>query len=377
MAMSQSGCKLTIFPAVPKANVNDQPDLNVDVVRLSLLAPRTLLRSLGGLKRNFRGALRSLSLILSAKSTLKTKLKNLALFPTGLAVADEVYERHISHLHAYWLSGVSTVALIASQVAGVDWSFTAHSGDIFLENNLIAEKLELAAFGRVISEVGRLGIIRRSGNATFHRLEVIRLGVVVPQQPRESKMNGSRTIRFLCPALFYYFKDHMSLLKALRNVVNAGLDCHCTLAGNGPLRASIKRTIHKLDLEATVTMAGMIPHQELLQQFQMGAYDAVIIASRDLEGIPVSLVEAMAAGVPCIATRVGGIPELIDNQCGILVSERSPQELAEAIITLASDPALRRKLGENARGVVLEQFNADKTARKLLSLITQRIAASS
>ena len=309
--------------------------------------------------------------IIRSKSGLKTKLKNLVLFPTGLAIADELFVRQVSHLHAYWLSGPSTVGLIASQVAGVHWSYTAHSWDIFVEDNLIAAKTRSAAFGRVISELGRQGILRRSSGSEDRTLQVIHLGVHMP--PRPAPTRAGPQIRLLCPAYLVAVKGHAYLLQALRFVVDAGIDCHCVFAGDGPLRASLFEQVRHLGLETVVSMPGMVRHEELLQQLSYGKYDAVVLASVELgnefEGIPVSLIEAMAAGVPCIATRTGAIAELIDTTCGMLVNQRDPRAMSEAIIALAKDPAGREELGHRAMGRVAEQFNSAHSARRLLRLI--------
>jgi glycosyltransferase involved in cell wall biosynthesis len=183
-----------------------------------------------------------------------------------------------------------------------------------------------------------------------------------------------RAIRLLCAANLERVKGHIYLFEALRRVVDAGVDCRCVVAGKGPLRAELVRQTKKLRLENVVSMPGMIRHAELLQQMRSGAYDAVVLASVELgpefEGIPVSLIEAMAAGIPCIATSTGAIGELIDARCGILVNQRDPRALGEAIIALASDPARRKALGQHAMGRIAEAFDARASARSLARLMT-------
>ena len=371
-ALKRQGCQLTIFPAIPKGNENTRRDLQVDVVRFPVLSPNTLYRAARGLRHNARAAAQTLRTIMSARNGFVTKLKNLALFPTGLAVADEVRARRLDHIHAHWLSGPSSVAFIASQIAGVSWSYSAHSWDIFLEDNLIAAKTGSAKFGRVISEFGRRGLLSKSREAGTKPLEVIHLGVAVPDRISVPQTPRPRRLRLVCPANFYYFKDHITLLRALREAVDAGIDCECIFAGEGPLRASVSRAVKELRLESVVSMPGVIPHEQLLQQLRTGEYDAVALASIDLEGIPVSLIEAMAAGVPCIATRLGAIGELIDAQCGILVDQKDAHGFAQAIIAFASDPERRADLGRRAREKVTTAFDTTSSARSLLRLMTQR-----
>lgn len=369
-ALSQLGLTITIFPCAPQKAKNNHPDLTLDVMRFSILTPKTLYAAVRGAFRNLSAVARALRVILWSRNKFIAKLKNLALFPTGLAVANEVVLRDIRHVHAYWLSGAATVGLIAADVANVSWSYTAHSGDIFLENNLIAEKTSSVSFGRVISEVARKAIVERSSLVYADRLNVIHIGVDVPNFADEKQPKSApNTIRLLCPAHLVSFKGHAYLLKALRLALDRGMNCHCVLAGEGVLRGEIAREIRKLDLENFVSMPGMIPHGELLQSLRSKAYDAVVLASVDLEGIPVALMEAMAVGIPCIATRTGAVAELITQDCGILVEQRDPAALSDAIIELASDPMRRKRLGEQARFRIAESFDAKLSAQQLFNLI--------
>ena len=369
-ALAGSDCSLTIFPAVPRGRQTSYPDLAAGVRRFSVLSPLTIYRAFFGFCLNARAALRALMVILHSRNTLLTKCKNLALFPSGLAVATDILKLGLHHIHAYWLTGPSTVAWIASEVTGVGWSYSAHSRDIFLEDNLIVEKAKSASFGRVISELGRAEIRRRIGEARSRPLEVIHLGVRIPNGVAAPiKMVKAGRIRLLCPAHFYYFKDHLSIVTALRKVLDAGIECQCVFAGEGSLRSSIARRIRELQLENVISMPGMVPHHALLEQLRSGLYDAVILASRDLEGIPVSLIEAMAVGVPCIATKTGAVAELIHPDSGLLVSEGDSHELAIAIINLASDPQRRLELGERAREQVAKAFDVNVTSHRLLTLM--------
>jgi colanic acid/amylovoran biosynthesis glycosyltransferase len=371
-AMTKLGCQLTLFPAIPIGKNNTRRELTADVVRLPVLGPQTMYRALLGFSQNVRGAFRMLRTIVLAANSMWVRLKNLALLPTGLAVAHEARVRQLDHIHAHWLSGPSTVAFIASEVAGIPWSYTGHSWDIFLENNLLAEKTGSAVFGRTISEFGRRGLVERVGNLRGKPLEVIHLGVALPHAGAISKNDQVGRIKVICPANFYYFKDHPTLLKGLRRAYEAGIDCRCVLAGEGPLRGSVARKVKELGLHDIVSMPGVIPHKQLLQQLQSGEYDSVVMASLDLEGIPVSLIEAMAAGVPCIATRLGAIGELIEQSCGILVEQQDDQAFATAIILLARSPELRKQLGDRSRQKIATEFDTKQTAQSLVNLILGR-----
>jgi len=105
--------------------------------------------------------------------------------------------------------------------------------------------------------------------------------------------------------------------------------------------------------------------------YEKGEVDVVVLPSTDLgdgvhEGIPVSLMEAMSYGIPVISTTTGGIPELLGSEAGLLVPERDPLALAEAIEHLARDPSLCRRLGESGRRKVREEFSVEKVVDELI-----------
>jgi colanic acid/amylovoran biosynthesis glycosyltransferase len=372
-ALSSLGYTLTLFPATPRTKKSFHPDLCARVARFALLAPKTLEFACRGFFINPRAALYALATIAMSKNAIGTKLKNLLLFPTGLAVAYQARRLHIDHLHAYWLSGASTVAFIASIVAGIDWSFSAHSWDIFMTNNLIPEKARAARFGRAISELGRRGILRYSPEAAS-RLHVIHLGVdPIYRGCAATQSDTGGKLRLICAADLIPVKGHRYLLDAIRKVIDAGIRCQCVFAGEGPLRSALQRRARELKIDRFVSMPGRVRHDTLLQELGSGSYDAMVLASvsmgTEFEGIPVSLMEAMAAGIPCIATNTGAIPELIDDDCGMLVPERDPSALANAIMQLASDPVRRNAIRERAIQRIEENFNARISAQTLSSLM--------
>jgi len=120
-------------------------------------------------------------------------------------------------------------------------------------------------------------------------------------------------------------------------------------------------------------MLGYVPHADLVRAHEKGEYEISVLASTERdgehEGIPVALMEAMAVRMPVVATRTGSVPELVDESCGILVEQRDPAALAEALGRLIEDPALRGRLGENGRHKVLAEFETSETTKRLAGLI--------
>lgn len=101
--------------------------------------------------------------------------------------------------------------------------------------------------------------------------------------------------------------------------------------------------------------------------------DVLVLPSRD-EGMPMTIIEALAAGTPVIATRVGSVPELIkDGQTGLLLEPGDIEGLSNAIIRLLADSDLRQRYAQAGQQLVREQYSADAMAAKYLSLYTERL----
>jgi glycosyltransferase involved in cell wall biosynthesis len=134
------------------------------------------------------------------------------------------------------------------------------------------------------------------------------------------------------------------------------------LVGDGPDRHSVEKLIESLRLHGNVTLTGFrsdIPN--LLRCSDIG------VLCSETESAPLTLLEGMSTGLPMIATRVGGVQEIInDGKNGLLVPAKHPEELAQAILRLYNDQNLRRKLGEKARRTVLERYTAEKVVNQYI-----------
>jgi glycosyltransferase involved in cell wall biosynthesis len=169
-------------------------------------------------------------------------------------------------------------------------------------------------------------------------------------------------------------KGPLLLLQAVAQLRSEGIAVALTIIGDGPERADLESFIQQHDLTSIVMLTGALNHDETLKQ--VAGADLFVLASF-AEGIPVSLMEAMALGVPCISTYIAGIPELIDHDHdGILVPAGSVDELTRAILRLARDPALRQRLAEAARAHVLREYHLPENLKLLADTLNRRISAS-
>ena len=311
-----------------------------------------------------RGLPRSLPLLtrtLRAKPRLAGK--NLVVHPKAVWLARRLQELEPDHVHAHWAAVSATLAMVASELAAVPWSLTAHRWDI-REANLLRAKAQSACFVRAISEGGARELERRVGLDGWHPV-LLRMGVELPS--RTPAPRDGAELRLVTPASLLPVKGHRYLIEALVGLEGVSLD----LAGAGPLRAELEERA----LGLPVTFLGPVSHPELLSGLGEGRWDAVVLPSArtpegDQEGVPVSLVEAMAAGVPVVSTECGSIPELLTEGSGLLVPPGDPVALRGAIESLR-DPELRRRLSQSGRERVELEFDVDRIAAELANRFAQ------
>jgi len=293
--------------------------------------------------------------------TLRTRprlaVKNLAVHPKALWLARLVRELGTEHVHAHWAAASATLAMVAAEQARVPWSLTAHRWDI-REDNLLRTKASSACFVRAISEAGARELEERVGVEGW-RPVMLRMGVELPSGRATPREGGE--LRLVTPANLLPVKGHRYLFEALAQLEGVSLD----VAGEGSLRSELERRAKGLPVE----FLGAIPHPELLESLTGGRWDAVVLPSvptpeGDREGVPVSLIEAMAAGVPVVSTSCGAIPELVTEGTGLLVPPADPAQLADALQRLR-DPELLQRLSAAGRNRVETEFDVERVAARL------------
>jgi glycosyltransferase involved in cell wall biosynthesis len=158
-------------------------------------------------------------------------------------------------------------------------------------------------------------------------------------------------------------KGQVVLLEAVAKLRREGLELELVLVGDGPTRGTLEDAVARLELEGSVHLAGSVGQDDIRRYYA----DADIFCLPSFgEGLPVVLMEAMSMSLPVVATRIAGIPELVtDNEDGLLVTPARTDELASALRRLATDPELRRVLGDAGRTKVTREFDARKAADEL------------
>lgn len=283
--------------------------------------------------------------------------------------------------HAHFATRPTSVAFLASMITGIPYSFTAHAMDIFkvhLSRKALARKIEAARCVITISDYNKRFLTEISP-ASQDKILLVRNGIdmtffeppdVVSESPQGFR-NGRRAV-FLCVARFVEKKGHVVLIEACRILREQGVEFEVWLAGKGRLRSPIELAIKESGLRDRVLLLGAKTEREVRDLYRScDAFVLPCIVGEDgnREGLPVSIVEALASGLPVITTPVTGNPEAVeDGRNGLMVPEQDPEALAGAMKRLIEEPALRTQLARQARPSVADRFDIGKVQEQLVDI---------
>ena len=370
----RQGHDLLIVPRSPDKRVfnRDAEGLEKYSLRQPIVSPRILAVAAVMFLTHIPASLHALAMLFRSRNIL-TLVKNLLVYPKGLWLASVAQHWKADHIHAQWGLTTATIAMIASRVSGIPWSFTTHRGDI-VDNNLLAVKTADAAFVRCISESGMdMTDSLCSGHARSKGF-VLHLGVEMPPKSVLPTGAATKARTLLCPAHLYPVKGHQYLLQAMAVLKERGVDCRLDVAGEGHLRGQLEDMTVALSIDDRVRFLGQVPHERLLDMLRNEQIGVVVLPSVDLgdglhEGIPVALIEAMAHGVPVISTPTGGIPELLRDDAGIMARQKEPAALADAIEQLLGDADIRKRYAEAGRRRIENEYSVETIIGKLMEHI--------
>jgi glycosyltransferase involved in cell wall biosynthesis len=308
---------------------------------------------------------------LATARTVGVFLKNLVVFPKGLWLARVARQIGADHIHAQWASTSATVGLVASTLSGIPWSFTAHRWDISARN-LLKVKAQTAQFVRAIDMRGAQELAGLVG-LYKNKLHVIHLGVALHVLSEEAHARRLGSLRVLIGARLDQGKGHRFAFEAVRQLKARGVDISLDCAGDGPLERKLKEYAIALDVHDRVQFLGLVDHEELLNRLRAWQWDVALLpsieTSEEREGIPIFLMEAMAAGIPVVATNTGGIPELLGGGAGMLIPQQDMGAIADALARVATDDHLRHQLVDAGIQRVRDQFTVEGTVARFLDQI--------
>jgi len=284
---------------------------------------------------------------------------------------EELDRAEIDHVHAHFATAAARLANLSRLMGGPTYSVTAHAKDIYhggVRRPRLRQKLVDAAFVATVSEA----------NATF-------LGSLLEDRPRvvpnsvdlrrlgAPEANSRAPDVVLTVARLIEKKGLADLIAACGILARRGIAHRLEVVGEGPLRDELE-TDARQELVSAV-FRGALPYEEVLDRYRRATVfclPCVIAESGDRDGLPTSVLEAMALGLPVVTTAVNGLADaVLHERTGLVVPERDPEALADALERLLTDEELRGRLAREARRHVEERHSLSRSVEQLRSLFPE------
>ena len=301
-------------------------------------------------------------------------------FLEAVYLAELMQRDDVRRVHAAFAHSPASVARLVHLLNGLPYSFSAHAKDLYLsEPAALARRVADAEFVLVCSAAAAEDL-RRIAGAHASKILLAPHGVDTARfRPPASGWGGTALndpgeapLRLLAVGRLVEKKGYPILLDALAQVRAAGHAVELDVIGGGPQARALGARTGALGLAGSVRFLGACTHQEVAAAYLRAdafVQASVVLADGDRDGIPNSLLEAMATGLPVVATTVGGIPEVvIHGQSGLLAPPGDSAALAELLVMLATDRDLRQQLGRRARARVVERFDRVSMIRAISPL---------
>jgi glycosyltransferase involved in cell wall biosynthesis len=257
--------------------------------------------------------------------------------------------------------------MLTKTISGIPYSYTMHGPSIFFEPRhwRIDEKIARARFVACISHFCRSQGMIFADPAHWDRMRIVHCGVEPAKYVANDRSNIGKTMIFV--GRLAAVKGVRVLIDAFSTVHANDPDARLVLVGDGPERKGLEAYVANAGCGNAVRFTGYLSQDEVAAELR--AADLFVLPSF-AEGVPVVLMEALASGLPVIATRIAGIGELVEpGATGELVAPGDVAGLTLAIEQLLADPVLRREMGQNGRIRVEAEYNIDSEAAWLNSLI--------
>jgi colanic acid/amylovoran biosynthesis glycosyltransferase len=297
-------------------------------------------------------------------------------FYEAIHLGPRLEKEGITAIHAHFAGLAARTAWWIKRLFGIPYSFTGHANDIFVERpdqrlslkqlikdaEFVATETDFSTgylqskFPESANKIHRVynGLNLdpfRMANPAAGSLEIISIGRLIPKKGFELLVNACNVL------------------------MSKGLQLNCRIVGSGPEHVPLRQLIDRLGLGKFIELTGPKAQPEivdLLAQSNLFVFPAVEDGSGDRDNLPTVIIEAMASGLPVVATGLGGIGEIVTHQAnGLIVPEGDVDALATAIGFLAEHAELRKSYGQNGLAVVKEKFRVETTVAGLILLFRQ------
>lgn len=306
--------------------------------------------------------------LLGERESSRARIASIAHVFVASYWATELAGLPVSLIHSQWIHSCGTIGMYGAWLLGVPFSFTGHAVDLFRDRVALRDKIARAEFIVCISEFHRALYLEYG--AAPERLITVHCGIDVDSFEFRQRTRLAEPAHIITLGRLVEKKGNSYLVDACRILRDRGVRFRCTVAGDGPLTEPLRRQVEEDGLSGIVTVTGASLLQEELAGFMQSGdiyvQPCVWSSDNDVDGTPRTLMEAMACGVPSIATRIAGIPDIIeDRRSGLLVPPNSSAALADAIQQIVDDHALAELLSRCGRQKIERDFRLPDCLRPL------------
>ncbi len=385
VALESRGWQVLLYPLIFQRQEVVHPEARPWMERAwkaGFLSPKILSDNLAFVLRFPRRYLGTLGRALwGNRSSPKFLLRAIALWPKSVSLAREMASQQVPHIHAHYATHPALSAWIVSRLTGIPYSVTVHAHDIFVCHAMLETKLRHAAFIVAISEFNRRYLETLFGDWVAAKTHVVHCGIDPARYAGEIRQwHSGERFEIIHTGSLQPYKGQRYLIEACALLQKRGIPFRCRLTGGGELEADLMRRIRALRLEKRVFLLGAKTQDEvaaLLAESHCYVQPSVVTPSGKMEGIPVALMEAMASGLPVVATEISGIPELVrPEETGWLVPEKDAGALADALEWVYWHPAEAARRAEAGRALVWREFTLQKNVDDLTTLFAASVEVS-
>lgn len=384
LALQKLGIRVELYPLLRgrESVVHTEAEPLVERARyLPFLSASILWSQFWFLRHRPRAYLAALRAVLCGTwGSLNFFVGALGIFPKAVHAARLMDESGVQHVHCHFATHPAVAGLVVHRLSGIPFSFTVHGSDLHVDRHMLCQKVLEAAFVVPISRFNRDVIVAECGEEVSDRLVVVHCGVdTAALSPGPCRPPEVGTFEVVCVGTLHEVKGQSYLIEACRLLVDEDIDVRCRLIGTGPDEPQLRRQVAAAGLEAHVVFSGPLTQAQvatILQRADVLAAPSVSTKQGKREGIPTVLMEAMSSGVPVVASRLSGIPELVEDGCsGLLVPPGDARVLAAALRRLHHDRELGARLAGAGRETVVRDFDVHASASLLSSLFLGRAEA--
>lgn len=306
----------------------------------------------------------------------KNLLKAWATFCLSLDLAKQMRHNRVGHIHAHFVSWPLLAAWTIERLAGISYSTTAHSSDFRISQAFLRQKFARAQFIVSISETNRQFLLPYAGERP---VVVIRQGLPLDLFPYKSRtLSPTGTWRIISVASLLPVKGQRYLIEALAEGGMA--DFTLDLVGAGGDEEDLRQLVADLSLEERVCFHGRLNEEEvsaLLDEGDIFALTSIAAPDGKIEGLPVALMEAMASGLPVVASEIGSIPELVKpGQTGRLAVPGDKEDIARCLRDVVARAGESGLLAEAGRELIEQDYDVVLSSRQLADRLDQCLGST-